>query len=189
MLSYRQRLPITHPNLACYYQGPKKQLGQFDPATATALVQGGSSIVSGVTNFFSSLFGKDPNKANYDQSRAAIWAEFQRLVGTPQAQGIQTGTTTQTEARSVIAAGDEFLRQYQALTDQYRGLIDASWLEPRYRDLYDFMTKVVNSWKSSLTSLPRGSLFAGSGAGLLESAGSYWPLLAGAAVLFFLGRK
>jgi len=186
MLSTRQRLGLNHPNLACYYKGPR-QLGQFDPVTATALVQGGQALMSSVTNLFSGLFGKDPNKANYDDARGQIWTEFGRLVDSPQAAAIILGTATQSEAGTVIAAGEEFRRQYKALTDQYRGKIDASWLEPRFLEIYDFMTKVINSWRAAAANLSRFG--AGATGELFQQASSYWPILLAGAVFLFWGRK
>lgn len=186
MLSTRHRLPLGHPALGCYYKGPRPQLGNYR-SPQLGQIEAGLDLISGIKNFFSGLFGKDPSKANYDNARQLIWQQFAKLVDT-YGPGIDNYTLSKNDAQTAIAGAEEFRRQLTALTDQYRTTIDAAWLEPRYQDFYNFMTKVISSWKSKLPQLP-GTLTSKIG-DIFTTAkeSSLTPLLLTAGLLL-LGRR
>lgn len=187
-MALRRRLPITHPNLGCYYKGPKQQLGRYPQLGQTGLeVAAASELLSGIKSFFSGLFGKDPNKSNYDKARELIWREFGNLVN-QYGPRIDNGTATKSEAQTAIEGAEEFRRQWTALYEQYRTQIESSWIDPRFGEIDSFMGQVITSWRTKLPSLS-GFLMPRSFSDLATTGSSLAPWILGAGVLFLLNRR
>jgi hypothetical protein len=155
-----------------------RSLGQVDPATM-AVAQGANDAMGKILNLFAGLFGKDPNKAEYDNLRQQLWEEFANIVGEVdnlRAQGkLRTG-----DLLAYIQVVERTMQELKALTDRYRAKIESAWIDPRFHDFYDFMKQVVNDWRQRLLpTLPSGggsigSVFSeagSSGSGLLITGG------------------
>jgi hypothetical protein len=150
-----------------------RTLGQVDPVTMTA-VSGANDAMGKILSLFAGLFGKDPNKADYDRLRQQLWDEFANIVG--QVDNMRaTGTLRTGDLLGYVQVVERTMQELKALTDRYRAKIESAWLDPRYHDFYDFMKQVVSDWRSKLLpTLPTGG---GSIGGFLSEAGSSSGLL------------
>ena len=164
-------------------------LGFIDPATATMAIQGGASLVDAVTNFFGGLFGKDPDKSNYDYMREQSWNAFATIVDTVDALRAQ-GRLTQDTLLPYLQAVEKIMSEMVAYTNEAKKVVEASWIDPRFHDFYDFMKQVASSWRAELPSLPGGAYQLMSGvAGSLAGMSPSTMLLLGGAVFLLLSRR
>jgi hypothetical protein len=105
---------------------------------AAPFVFAGAAIASAVGSLFS--FGKDPYKQAYDDAREEIGQRFQAAHDNHQ----QTGLA------AAVATIDRLCAELEALYNQLRPNIEASWIDPRFRDQYDFMRQVADDWRRLL---------------------------------------
>lgn len=121
---------------------PQSGLGQMD-------------IVEGIFSFASGLFGKDPNKTEYDRVRQQTWDSLVELVSQHDTEKT-TGTLTRTKLQRFIDTLTQLMSGFKSYTD---GMLakypdDAEWITPRFHDYYDFMAKIKQDWQNQIALMP-----------------------------------
>jgi hypothetical protein len=119
------------------------QLGFIDPVTAFAAIK----------NVFS-FFGKDPSKAEYDRITQQVGEKFTAMINEVDRDVRPSGALTRSVLQQYIDEMVTLRKEWAAFTDKFRSKIEASWIEPRYQGLDDFMEHVVNLWRTELNTLP-----------------------------------
>jgi len=161
-------------------------LGFIDPATMSMAISGGKSLIDSVTNFFGGLFGKDPDKENYDLMREGSWDAFAAIVDAVAAQDAQ-GRLTQDFLLRRIQEVEEIMRQMAAYTDAALKVVESAWINPRFHDFYDFFKQAVMDWRARLPTLP-GSAFSLQAAEFFGGS-SMMPLLLVGGLAFLMLRR
>jgi hypothetical protein len=118
------------------------QLGQLD-------------IVDDIFGFATSLFGKDPQKVEYDKVRQQAWDSLVTLVdehGQYTSSGNMTRSIEQKFIDTLTQLMDGFKKYTDGMLAKYPG--DSGWITPRFHDYYDFMGQVRTGWQQELATLP-----------------------------------
>jgi hypothetical protein len=124
-------------------------MGVVDPASAITLFQ---------KVFQAFGLSKDPEKQRYDELRQNLWETFSEVVDTVDSLEDQ-GKLNSGMLLSYIQTAEKVMSDLKGATDSMRAKIEATWLDPRYHDFYDFMKRVVDDWRLNLLpSLPAGGI-------------------------------
>src|SRR4030095_648275 len=121
---------------------PQSGLGQLD-------------VIGDIFSFASGLFGKDPQKTEYDRIRQQAWDSLVTLVDEHE-NFKGAGTLSRTILSKLIDTLDTLMAGFKKYTDgmlaKYPG--DAGWITPRFHDYYDFMGQGKAGWQQELATLP-----------------------------------
>jgi len=112
-------------------------------------------VIGNIFSFASGLFGKDPEKTEYDRIRQQAWDSLVQLVDVHE-QDKANGTLTRSVVQNLIDTLTQLMAGFKKYTD---GMLskypnDAGWITPRFHDYYDFMGDVKNGWSQELATLP-----------------------------------
>lgn len=115
------------------------------------------SVYMSIKNIFS-FFGKDPSKEAYDNGTASAYAELQKLYDEVIRRERLPLDDPQRITRSFLRASIDAMRgslsDFEKFTDSYRSRIDASWIEPRFANLYDFWSGIIDEFSNKMNLIP-----------------------------------
>jgi len=147
----RNKCAVNGPALARLSQ---KQLGFVDPATAATALSSAKDLFGKIGDFFGGLFGKDPDKTQFDYVRQNTWNHYAQIFDAV-AQLRRTNQLTQDVLQGYVDSLGELISQYQAYYDRVRDAVGAQWGDSRFHDYYDPFVSTYQAWR---TELQRGTL-------------------------------
>lgn len=137
--------PLNVERISRRYVPNRTNLGFIDPATAMSAAEVGGSIFSKIGDIFGGLFGKDPDKTEFDTKRQQIWNQFANMVDTVDALSAQN----QLDYNTLLNYSNALQTLMQNFTEYYnrmRAAAGAAWTDPRYHDFFDPMQAKYNDW-------------------------------------------
>jgi hypothetical protein len=106
-------------------------------------------------------------RTNFDSYRQGVYNQGAAIVAA------YNNTASVTDKQAQLSAMDSLMQSFKAqsmmLEAQNPG--DATWIDPRFHDFYDFFTNIANGWRSEIASMAGTSSAVGATAGQVMPSG------------------
>lgn len=169
---------ISGPQLARLTQ---RQMGFVDPATAAMAIQGAGSIIDKIGNFFGGLFGKSPDKAQFDMVRQNVWNQFASIVNAVDNLK-RTGQLTREQLQDYMRSLQTLIENFESYYNRVRAAVTPAYGDSRYHDFADVFQMKYDEWDAEMRSMPSSGFFGGV-TGSLSNMGGGEMLMLGALIL------
>lgn len=138
--------------------------GPQQPFVAGAAAAG--SLIDTVKNFFGGLFGKNPDKAQFDSVRQNVWNQFAAIVDAVDKYKA-AGQLTREQLQNYMRSLQTLIENFNAYYNRVRAVVTPAYGDSRFHDFYDVFQAKYDEWNQDMLSMPGGGFFGGGSGGFI----------------------
>lgn len=197
-LTQRQRGVISPAVSVSAVRGMGQGLG-FPVAAIAGAVEAGAaagadaigqarSIIDKIGGFFSGLFGKSPDKAQFDNVRQNVWSQFATIVNAVDNLE-RTGQLTRAQLEEYMRSLQTLIENFNAYYNRVRAAVTPAYGDSRFRDFMDPMQAKYDEWRAESIAMPSDGFFGGVTGSLSNMGGGEMLMLGAFALAIFAGSR
>lgn len=151
-------------------------------------IEGAKSIIDKIGGFFGGLFGKSPDKAQFDNVRQNTWNQFATIVDAVDNLE-RTGQLTREQLQAYMRSLQTLIENFDSYYNRVRAAVTPAYGDSRFRDFMDPMQAKYDEWQAELIAMPAGGFFGGITGSLSNMGGGEMLMLGAFALAIFSGSR